>query len=161
MSSPALIKKVVVVGASGNIGLPITKALASSGRFAVTALTRPSSAPSLQLPSTVGILRADYSDKQALVNALKGQDAVVCAIGTAQLGLQYLLIEAAAEAGVKRFIPSHWAFDSQREGFAEVAPVAALKEGPISKLKDLQSTGMSWSAIITGSWVDFVSCPYL
>lgn len=158
MSSSGPIKSVCVLGASGNIGLPITQALASSGLFTVSALTRLSSTPSPELPSTVKLLRANYSDKEGLVQAFKGQDAVVCAISTAFNTSQDTLIEAAAEAGVKRFIPSHWYLDSQREGIAEAAPVVVLKEGPIAKLKGLQSTGMTWTAVVTGSWVDFVSC---
>lgn len=151
------VKNVCVVGASGNIGLPITKALVSSGLFQVSALTRPTSTPSAELHDSVTILRASYSDKAALVGALKGQDAVICTIGTANNADQDALIDAAAEAGVKRFLPSHFALDNQREGIAEVAPVTVLKEAPIGKLKALEGTGMSWTAVVTGSWVDFVS----
>lgn len=88
---------------------------------------------------------------------MKGQDAIVSAINGARNPNQDTLLETTAEAGVRRFLPIHFAFDTQREGFAEVAPVTPLKEGPIDRLKALEKKGMSWTAVITGSWVGFVS----
>lgn len=60
---PAALKNVCVVGAPGNIGLPIAHALLASGLFNVAALTRPSSTPSPDLPGSVELLRAEYKTK--------------------------------------------------------------------------------------------------
>lgn len=149
MQSP--VRNVCVAGASGNIGLVITKALVSSGLFNVSALSRSSAST---LPTSVKILHADYNDHAALVAALRGQDAVVCAIDHVGNESQERLIDAAAEAGVKKFVPSHWAFDHLAKGFRDVAPLWVLKEGPIQRLRD---KGLTWTAIVTGTWIDFVS----
>jgi NAD(P)-dependent dehydrogenase (short-subunit alcohol dehydrogenase family) len=158
--SVSAIRTVCVAGATGNIGVPITQALVASGLFTVSALTRSASFRSnafSSLPETVEFLRADYTDHAALVSALRGQDAVVCCIDTVGNDSQEKLIDAAAEAGVKRFLPCHWAFDHLAEGFREVAPVWVLKEGPIERLR---KKGVGWTAVITGSWIDFVSCAF-
>ena len=151
MHSP--IRNVCVAGARGNLGLPITNALVSSGLFNVSALSRSSASFPSNLPTSVTIVHADYDDHTALVTALRGQDAVVCAIDHVGNLSQERLIDAAAEAGVRRFVPSHWAFDHMAEGFKAVAPVWVLKESPIQRLRE---KGLPWTAIVTGSWVDFV-----
>jgi len=159
----APLRNITIVGASGNVGLPITLALAASpAKFALTALTRLTSSPSPRLPPSVRILRADYNDKAALVEAFRGQDAVVCTIGSTSNTLQDTLIDAAAEAGVRRFIPSHFAFDhlAEKDGLplSEIIPVGSLKEAPVKKIEDLRAAGskMEWTAVVTGPWVDFV-----
>lgn len=71
----------------------------------MTILSRKES--SSAFPSNFVVKRADYSNEQELVDALAGQDAVVLALGSLALGPTGIFIDAAARAGVKRFIPSH------------------------------------------------------
>jgi hypothetical protein len=52
-------------------------------------------------------VKGDYTP-EFFRNALKGQDALVLAIGSSALGAQEDLITAAAEVGVKRIIPSEF-----------------------------------------------------
>lgn len=58
------------------------------------------------LPANVRLVAVDYSDASSLANALKGQDVVVSTVGIEALPKQKLIINAAIQAGVRRFIPS-------------------------------------------------------
>jgi hypothetical protein len=56
----------------------------------------------------------DYESLDSLREALTGQDAVVSALGKASgLALQFKLVDAASDMGVKRFLPSEFGADLQ------------------------------------------------
>ncbi|KAL5331740.1 hypothetical protein ACEPPN_001277 [Leptodophora sp. 'Broadleaf-Isolate-01'] len=71
------IKNVAIVGAAGDLGGPILKAVVDSGKFNVTVITRPSSTSIF--PSSLKVIKADYTSVDSLTSALHGQDAVVSA----------------------------------------------------------------------------------
>lgn len=58
------------------------------------------------LPANVRRVAVDYNDKGSLVEVLKGQDAVVSTVSIEGILGQKLIIDAAIQAGVRRFIPS-------------------------------------------------------
>lgn len=60
------------------------------------------------LPSGARAVQVDYSSVESLVSALQGQDVVVSTVGTPGVSAQKTIIDAAIQAGVKRFIPSDW-----------------------------------------------------
>ena len=99
---------ILLFGAGGtNIGQHVLQALVSDGAFNVTVLARESSRT--QFPKSVDVIRiTDDFPYQDIVAALKGQDVVVCTTGFSADVIQYRLIDAVIEAGVKRFIPSEW-----------------------------------------------------
>ena len=71
----------------------------------MSVLARDSSTSSF--PSQVAAVhKVDFDNQDALVQVLKGQDAVVSCLPFAAMEDQPKLIDAAAKAGVKRFIPS-------------------------------------------------------
>jgi hypothetical protein len=76
--------------------------------------------------SSVNVIKTDYT-KPSLVNALKGQDAVVSFLGFAGIAKQPELLEAAEEAGVKRFIPSEFGHNTAVEFIGELVPVLKSK----------------------------------
>jgi hypothetical protein len=88
----------------GLLGSAVLPELAKGG-FEVTILSR-SEKTNDDLPPNVRRLTVDYDDKQSLVDALKGQDAVVSTVSGEAALAQKLMIDAAIEAGVRRFIPS-------------------------------------------------------
>jgi hypothetical protein len=68
--------------------------------------------PELAVPGTTWVKVSDYQDKSKLVEALKGVHTVLSFVVAHQdIGnaTQTALIDAAIEAGVKRFAPSEWA----------------------------------------------------
>ncbi|KAI5307471.1 hypothetical protein KEM55_008203 [Ascosphaera atra] len=102
MSSP--FKNVTVVGGSGNVGKHAVESLLKEG-FTVSVLSRESS--SYSPPEGVKLIKTDYSHS-SLLEALRGQDVVVSVVALNEdaLKLQIPIIDAAIEAGVRRFIPS-------------------------------------------------------
>lgn len=73
MSYP--IRNLAVIGATGMLGLPVTRALADAG-FKVTALVRKPADARAKLPPGVKVVAADVKDEKSLTNALSGMDAV-------------------------------------------------------------------------------------
>ncbi|BGP41696.1 hypothetical protein JCM10449v2_005687 [Rhodotorula kratochvilovae] len=53
-------------------------------------------------------VRADFGDVRDLAEKLRGVDAVVSALNGPGIDAQYKILDAAAEAGVKRFVPSEY-----------------------------------------------------
>jgi len=95
--------------ASGSLGGPVLNALVKSGKFKVTVVKHPSSSASF--PDSVTVRTADLSSVDSVTAAFEGQDAVVSTVGTAGLPAQGVLVEAAAAANVKRFLPSDFGSD--------------------------------------------------
>lgn len=121
--------------------------------FEVTALTRKSG--SHNFPSSVKVVEVDYESLDSITNALRGQDAVVSTIGSAALSKQLLLVEAAAKAGVKRFLPSEFGSDtvhpkvSKLPSFGDkIAVQDALK-------KHAETSGLSYTLVVTGPFLDW------
>ncbi|KAI9678898.1 MAG: hypothetical protein M1829_001883 [Trizodia sp. TS-e1964] len=146
------IKNVIVSGASGNLGPSIVKALLDSGKFTVSVLTRTSS--SSTFPQGVKVVKTEYNP-EALVAALKGQDAVVCTIG--DFNSQGQIIDAAVKAGVQRFIPSDFGGNTQNENFVRLFPGAAGKVAQSKTLAEKAKAhpGFSWTSILCGSFFDW------
>lgn len=87
------------------VGPAIVEALLQGG-FDIQILTR--KANSSTSPNNARVIEVDYSDSVQLDSVLKGQDAVVSALGATAMEAQYHLIDAAVRAGIKRFIPSEF-----------------------------------------------------
>jgi putative NADH-flavin reductase len=77
--SPHLHGKTDTSQGSGALGTPVLKALIDSGKFNITAISRPDSKATF--PSGVKVVKADYKSVEELTKALQGQDAVVSAVG--------------------------------------------------------------------------------
>ncbi|EPQ54044.1 NAD P-binding protein [Gloeophyllum trabeum ATCC 11539] len=114
--SSAKLQNVAIFGATGNIGQHIFRALANpqlpSYKPNITVFLRPGTTQSKKasFPSSVRILEADPSDRAQLAQALRGIDVVISVLSGPGIDAQRDLLEAAVEAGVKRFYPSEWGF---------------------------------------------------
>ncbi|EXJ89938.1 hypothetical protein A1O3_03005 [Capronia epimyces CBS 606.96] len=152
VSSP--IQNVIVIGASGNVGPSIVKALQSDASFSLSILARQSSSASY--PSGVPVHRVDdsYPEKEVL-NAFRGQDAVVCALSLQILLQQIKFIDLAVEAGVRWFIPAEFGANNAGHGHGEKIPPHDAKEAVHEHLVRMQSKGLSWTAIATGPFIDW------
>lgn len=92
----------------------MTEALLKTGKHTVTAVTRMDSQSIV--PEGVMIKKVDYSRQETLVEALKGQDALVITLsGHTPKGTEIQLVEAAAEAGVQWILPNEWSPDTANE----------------------------------------------
>jgi len=152
------LKNVLVIGATGILGPHIVSGLVKSGAFDVTVTTsRSEDDPKLASFKSQGVhvLRADYGDKASLVQAFRGQDAIISTVGASGFEKQASYIDAAVEAGVKRFIPSEFGTDVFSPELRD-KPIVADKVKILDKLADLATQGkISYTAIVTGPWLDW------
>ncbi|KAL2016186.1 hypothetical protein VTK56DRAFT_4075 [Thermocarpiscus australiensis] len=148
------ITKVALAGATGNLGPAILEQLLAAG-FEVTVLTRIGGSTH-SFPASVKVAPVDYDSLDSLVAALGGQDAVVSTIASAALSKQLLLVEAAAQAGVKRFIPSDFGSNTVHPKAAAL-PVYADKVAVQKALQEkaAQPGGLTYSIILNGPFLDW------
>jgi len=109
-------RKIIVAGATGDLGSRIVRELAGLGA-PVAALVRVGTSPDrlADLPGEVreadfassGSLARSLADAACIVSALSGLEPVI-------LDAQGRLLDAAVEAGVPRFIPSDFAIDFRK-----------------------------------------------
>jgi uncharacterized protein YbjT (DUF2867 family) len=107
----------LVAGATGDIGRRIVRELRALDAD-VRVLTRPGgSAAPFAGDDGVHVVRADYTDREALQVAVEGVDVVISAVSGARpviVDAQRALLAAAVAAGVPRFIPSDYSADYRR-----------------------------------------------
>ncbi|KAL8849544.1 MAG: hypothetical protein Q9221_005478 [Calogaya cf. arnoldii] len=149
----APLKNVIIIGASGNVGKPTVQALLKAG-FNVTALTRKGSSATFPSEVKVQTVDDDYPSDQ-LVNVLKGQDAVINLLPPISVEQHNSIADAAAEAGVKRYIPSEFGSDTTSPKVTELVPMFATKTAITDYLKTKESSGLSWTAVVNGAFFDW------
>jgi putative NADH-flavin reductase len=105
--------KIGLVGATGNLGPAILKALLDDGSFDVTVLSREdsSSTDSLAKHPRQRIVKVNFDDASSLTSSLRGIDAVISNVASHALPSQRQIIDAAITAGVQRFLPSEFGSD--------------------------------------------------
>ena len=140
--------------ATGNLGTPILKALVEASVFNISILTRQSSTSIF--PSNIHVHKTDYSEPD-LVDALKGQDAIVSTIGGAGFQEQKKIIDAAVKAGVKRFLPSEFSANTMSPSVLDLVPLSQAKKDVLDYLGAKEGDGLSWTGIATGPMFDWVS----
>lgn len=152
-------KNITVYGAGGNnIGKHILSALLSNN-YTVSVPSRNSSKS--QYPTGVQNLRvSDDLLHSELVEALRGQDVVISAVGFSSSGsleTQYKVIDAAIEAGVKRFVPSEYGFDNADPKSIALSPIFKIKSEVASYLQQKadENSSFSWTGAATGIWLEW------
>ena len=159
MASP--LTKVLLIGAGGNLGPSILSAFATDSRFMVSILARKSSESSF--PSNILVHRVgeDYPEAE-LLEAFKGQQAIISTIATANSLQQKSIIDTAIKAGVKRFVPSEFGSDTLNEKAMAILPqYFAGKKATVDYLKTKEKEGLTWSAFVTGPFFDLLVNPFL
>ena len=98
--------RILVTGATGNVGRTVTSLLAIRPDVRVRALTRDAGAAALLLPGSVEVAVGDFGDRASLDAALDRVDTVflACANVPSQVDHESLLIDRAAAAGVRRLV---------------------------------------------------------
>ncbi|RFU72503.1 hypothetical protein TARUN_9754 [Trichoderma arundinaceum] len=150
----AVIKKVAVLGGSGNLGPHIINALLESG-FEVTAITRLESQATFA--DRVGVKRIDITSKEAVESALQGHDALVSTISAAAVGDQRTIIDAAVAAGVRRFIPSEFGVDTRRTDESSLGWMLADKVKLADYLSEVveKNKQFTWTGLVVGAFFDW------
>lgn len=148
-------KKILVVGPTGNLGPHLVKELAKNGHQ-VSALVRPQSAQNsakMQPLKDAGatIIEGDLNDPESLARACKGQDVVISAAGMGEIMQQVDLARAAKEAGVERFIPSEFGVDP----FAVPADSCDLFGVKIQAQNEIKKIGIPMTPIYANGFMEF------
>ena len=110
-------KKIAIVGATGMLGVPVTKELVKTG-FAVTALVRNKAKAEKVLPESIDIVAVDLQDSANLADGLKGMDGI------------YLNLSVAATE-------KETDFHAEKEGLANV--IAAAKNNKVKRIAYISS----------------------
>ncbi|KAH8594640.1 putative isoflavone reductase like protein IRL, partial [Bisporella sp. PMI_857] len=147
-----LIRNVVVIGAGGSLGPAVLKAFDS--HFVVTIISRQSSTSTFAAKYKVRIVEDDYPTAQ-LLEAFKNQDAVISLISPGTSQTQYHIIDAAVEAGVKRFIPADFGYDIANANAIALLPALQIRVDIINYLKAQEEKDMTWTNITTGPFFDW------
>ncbi|KAJ9607408.1 hypothetical protein H2200_008481 [Cladophialophora chaetospira] len=142
-----------------NIGHHVVKALAEKpDLFNVSIIARKSSKSNF--PAGVKLHYVDDEiPHDQLVAALKGQDALISAIGFGAIDLEEKLIDAAIEAKVYRFLPSEYGVNNTNPVARALCPVFDSKGKVVEYLKTKESKGLTWTAVPTGLWLDWTLEP--
>jgi uncharacterized protein YbjT (DUF2867 family) len=148
-------QKIALFGAGGtNIGHHILQALLKDLSFTITVLARDSSKSTF--PPNVAVTRIEDDFPHAsLVEALQGQDVLISAVGPEAKDAEYKLVEAAIEAGVRRFFPTEYGLDNSDPKNAAVSPIFGIKYDMQQHLKAKEKEGLTWTSVGTGMWIDW------
>ncbi|KAJ9078700.1 hypothetical protein DSO57_1003971 [Entomophthora muscae] len=109
-------RNVAIAGGAGKLGQYLTREFLSQGTFKVKVLTRvESKATELHeefRQRGAEIVQVNYKDQASIKSALQNIHVVISALGSYDLfENQGLLINAAKESGVVRFVPSEFSID--------------------------------------------------
>ncbi|KAK5209497.1 hypothetical protein LTR99_007741 [Exophiala xenobiotica] len=164
MNSEAPLRNVVVFGAGGtNIGHHIVKALATKPEsFNVSIIARKSTKSTF--PEGVEVQYIDDALRHDdLVSAMRraGADVLVSAVGSGGdiVAVEEKLIDAAIEANIRRFLPSEYGLNNTHPAARALCPIFDAKGRVVEILKEKEHTGLTWTAVPTGLWLDWTLDP--
>ncbi|KAH0279046.1 NAD(P)-binding protein, partial [Aureobasidium melanogenum] len=149
MSSP--IKKIAIVGATGNMGKHTITELLKRDNHSITALTRKSS--NISVPSSVKVVEVDYDSISNLTSALQGQDLLMITLAvTTPPHVHQNLVSAAAAAGITYIIPNAYGYN-----FLDSAINADIPWGHLAQeyFSSIESKGMVHFSLICGFWYEW------
>ncbi|OQN99031.1 hypothetical protein B0A48_14892 [Cryoendolithus antarcticus] len=145
--------RVVIFGASGNVGQFVVPALHRAG-LEITVVSRTGS----KIASSYDFARTattDYASQSDLVSIIRGHASVVSLLSAGVLELQINIIDAAVEAGATLFIPSEFGHDTTNEDVSRLLPVFGAKAGIVEYLREREKHGLRWTGIITALFFDW------
>jgi uncharacterized protein YbjT (DUF2867 family) len=158
---------VLIIGITGGLGNKIASAILDKGAMNVKALVRAGSQNKIVPLSDRGVTIAegDLSNRDSLLKACEGVDIVVSAVrgGRSEtdekeivlLG-QQKLIEAAKAQGVKRFVPSDYAYD-----YFKLNPGDNYNLDFRRKIADiLLDSGMGYTFILNSAFTEVLFSPF-
>jgi hypothetical protein len=122
--------------------------------FQITVVSRTSSNASF--PADIHVIKVAYTQAE-LAKVFQGQDAIISTVGAAAFEEQKVFIDAAVEAGVKRFIPSELSTNTLSDAVRKLVPVFESKKVIIDYLKEQETSGLTWTGLSGGLLLDWVS----
>lgn len=136
------------------MGKHLTTALLQTGMHSITAIARPDS--NSTFPDGVKVVRVDYSsdDNSSLVEALRGQQALLVTMSVAApRGTVGKFIRAAAAAGVPYVLPNWFGHDPKNEELCRDTMLDAMRD---TILGEITALGVSKYLLLTCNfWYEF------
>lgn len=145
--------RVLVIGATGGVGQHIALAGPAQGHptFAFVRSSTLSSKASLIhsfKAAGISILEGSVEDRGSLVAALRQVDVVICAVSAPQMLGQLKVIEAIKEVGtIKRFFPSEFGVDVDREEFLEPAKTMFGQQAQVRRA--VEAAGIPYTYLVS------------
>ncbi|EIM83074.1 NAD-P-binding protein [Stereum hirsutum FP-91666 SS1] len=142
---------VIVFGGTGPTGESIVNGLSESKAFNVVVPTRPSSIskPNIEAFRAKGAsvvpIEISSATHDQLKELMKGADTVISVLVYTQLQLQRKLVDAAKEAGIKRFIPCDFGTTGKR-GWRE------LYDEKLGIRDYVKESGIGYTFVDVGFW---------
>lgn len=147
------ITNVAIIGAGGRIGKAFTECLLATGKHTVTALTRPSSTSAI--PSGAKVVKVDYEDEAAMIQALKGQQFLAITLGvTAAPDLHGKIVAAAGKAGVPYIMPNSYGMDSANKRLVDENPFPLAGEYN-KRAQQIVDAGSAYIVLCCGFWYEW------
>ena len=148
-------KKVAIAGGSGALGKLVAQELSALGAAVVT-LTRRRTLPSADDLPAGEIRQVDYGSVDDLARSLSDIDVVVSALAGLRpviVEAQGRLIQAAAMAGVSKFMPSDFAIDFRRIPFGENRNLNLRREF----YETFESVKIKKTSVLNGAFTDMLT----
>ncbi|KAF7563933.1 hypothetical protein G7046_g202 [Stylonectria norvegica] len=152
MPSLGHVKNVAIVGGTGRLGNYFVEELVKAGKHAITVLTR--GVGKGIFPDTVKLVgHLDYSDEEALVAALQGQEFLVIVLGALALPETHTqIVKAAAKAGVPYIMPTAYGADITN---LNLVKDDLYHQGVVAKAKEIESLGIHHIIMACGFWYEW------
>ncbi|KAK7432009.1 hypothetical protein QQZ08_001299 [Neonectria magnoliae] len=156
--------KIAVVGGSSELAREVLDALVATQRHEIIALVRKDPSGFPFLPG-VKWLQTTYEDKSELIRLFEGVHTVLCFITVhSDLGneTQRRIIDAAVEAGVKRYAPSEWSTGVKLESSTDVMPWYIGKVEISHYLENLNKNKkvLEYTRFQPGSFMNYLGHPH-
>ncbi len=158
---------VLVVGSTGMLGFKIVSALLDKGATRVRAMVRSRNDSNKEnrkqidemLAKGAVIVEGGLMQPEMLLQICDGVDVVVSAVGNNQVTVpgQKNLIDAAKQQGIKRFIPSDYSVDYRKLDYGDNDNLDMRKQ----VFEYLQQSGLEYTLILNGAFMDNVGTPYM
>ena len=106
-------------------------------------------------PAGIRVVKTDHT-LSSLAQAFKDAeaDAVDSTVTMTAIGEQTRIVDAAVEAGVKRFVSSDFGLDIANPAVLKAVPILGGKTQVIDHLRKEEKKGLSWTPIFTRAYVD-------
>ncbi|KIW23596.1 uncharacterized protein PV07_11783 [Cladophialophora immunda] len=146
------VENIAIVGAGGQVGEYIARALLKTGKHRLTAITRADS--NSTVPEGMAVKKVNYEDQATLVDALRGQDVLIITMAvTAPPDTETKLVDAAAAAGVPWVLPNEYSSDPRNKTLQHEIVIGDHKDVTRRHIEEL---GVSaWISFTCSFWYEY------
>ncbi|KAI4938571.1 hypothetical protein J4E85_001012 [Alternaria conjuncta] len=140
------IRKVALIGGTGQVGSHILTHLLGAGKHQVTALTRHASTATLPTNPNLDVVKVDYDNDAALTSALSNHDFLIITLSArAPPTLHLRIVSCAAAAKIRWIMPNYFGYGIGDRALSCKAELPANFERFIDDVKS--TPGVDYTAL--------------